>query len=223
MIKKYLAEIVSIVQPVNDIFTVEMRSLDSPFKYAPGQFLHLALEPYDPSYAWPESRCFSMQSSPQDELIKITYPVKGDFTKRMATELKIGKLLNIKLPYGELFSKEHSKENTVFIAGGTGITPFLSLFNDDSFKEYIHPSIYLGFRSISYNMYSKELNLVKLCVPKIFYEDTNGHLNIHQIFSENGANCDYFISGPPIMIKVFKQVLLDNGVPRNKVLSDDWE
>lgn len=32
------------------------------------------------------------------------------------------------------------------------------------------------------------------------FGDLNGNLNISRIFSENGINCDYFLSGPPAMI-----------------------
>ena len=82
--------------------------------------MHLALDEYDPSSGWPESRCYSMQTSPVNEFIKITFSVKGKFTTRMADELKQGKIIDLKLPYGDFFQQDHSKENVVFIAGGTG-------------------------------------------------------------------------------------------------------
>jgi NAD(P)H-flavin reductase len=34
---------------------------------------------------------------------------------------------------------------------------------------------------------------------------------------------DTFISGPPSMIKTFKQKLIANGVSDKQVLTDDWE
>jgi ferredoxin-NADP reductase len=146
LIKKYHSSVAEIQNPLTDIYTVSFRSMEKPYKYLPGQFLHLALDPYDPSSQWPESRCFSMQTNGLDELIKITYSVKGVFTKRMASELSPGKEVWLKLPYGELFSKPHPRENTVFIAGGTGVTPYLSLFTDSSFREYKNPKLYLGVK-----------------------------------------------------------------------------
>jgi len=225
IIKKYPAEVMHIENRVEGIYTVEFKSLTGPFKYQPGQFLHLGLDEYDPSGQWPESRCFSMQSAPGEELIRITYAIKGKFTSRMKQELKPGKQVTMKLPYGDLFIQPHNKVNTVFIAGGTGITPFLSLFTHESFKEYTDPRIYLGFRSKEYDIYHNELSL--LCNSskflKSFYEDVDGQLDMHKIFSENGTNSDYFISGPPVMIKSFKRSLITNKVPENQVLTDDWE
>ncbi len=231
LVKKYKSQIVSILNPFEGIYTLEFKSLGSKYKYHPGQFLHLALDQdYDGIGQWPESRCFSMQSNSNEENIKITYAVKGAFTKQMEQKLKIGAEVWLKLPYGDLFQQSHSKKNTVFIAGGTGITPFLSLFTHESFLEYNNPKIYLGFRSKAYNIYETELsfvklrdNFAKLCIPIIYYEDVDGIINIEDIFNENGTNTTYFISGPPIMIKSFKLYLVSVGLNREQVLTDDWE
>lgn len=222
--KKYHSKVFSINNPFNSIYTLEFESLVGKFKYNPGQFLHLAIDSdYDGSTQWPDSRCFSMQSNPNEDTIKITYSVKGQFTKLMEQNLKIGEEVWLKLPYGDLFTQPHNKSNTVFIAGGTGITPFLSLFTHESFKKYVKPKIYLGFRSKSYNIYTNELKRVKYCNPKIYFEDIDGLIDIHLIFSENDIHSNYFISGPPAMIKSFKQTLITKGVPAIQILTDDWE
>lgn len=230
LIKKYKSIVTSILNSVPGVYTIEFRSLSGKYKYLPGQFLHLTLDTnYDGIGQWPESRCFSMQSNPDEENIRITYAVKGSFTKMMDRQLKVGSEVWLKLPYGDLFTHPHNKVNTVFIAGGTGITPFLSLFTHKSFNEYINPRIYIGFRSKAYNIYSKELDFFRLCKtfmnlcdPKFFYEDTEGRLNIQQIFKENGSYSDYFISGPPEMINSFKRTLLIQGVKTHQVFTDDW-
>lgn len=222
--KKYRSRVVSVQNPFDSIYTLEFESLGGNFKYLPGQFLHLAIDYlYDGSGQWPDSRCFSMQSNPDNPRIKITYAVKGRFTRQIEQELRVGSEVWLKLPYGDLFTQRHNKEKTVFIAGGTGITPFLSLFTHESFNEYKGSRIYLGFKSRSYNIYQYELNSIKSTNPVIYYQDKDGLLDINLIFSENGTNVCYFISGPPVMIKSFKQTLIDVGVPQNQVLTDDWE
>jgi NAD(P)H-flavin reductase len=226
IIKKYLTEVISIVHHFGNLYTIVFRTDAGKFKYNPGQFLHLALDTeYDGSGQWPESRCFSMQSSPGEENLKITYSAKGSFTKQMEQQLKPGSKIWLKLPYGNLFTQPHNKTNTVFIAGGTGITPFLSLFTDESFKDYILPRLYIGFRSGGFNIYGEELNKASnlSLFIKIFYEDADGIIDIQHIFGENGQASDYFISGPPSMIKVFKQSLKGYGIPENQILTDEWE
>jgi len=222
--KKYKSKLIAINNLFEGIYTLEFKSLNGRYKYHPGQFLHIAIvSDYDGSGQWPESRCFSMQSNPDEETIKITYSVKGQFTRQMEQNLQVGSEVWLKLPYGDLFSQPHNKANTVFIAGGTGITPFLSLFSDESFNEYSNPRIYLGFRSSAFNIYERELDSMNHCDAIIYYEDVEGLIDIHYIFSVNGINCDYFISGPPVMIKAFKQALIAKGIHASQVLTDDWE
>ena len=224
--KKYKSEVLSIINPFQGIYTLEFWSLNGRFKYLPGQFLHIAIdEDYDGTSQWPDSRCFSMQSNPDEQTIRITYAVTGAFTKQMEQQLKVGTEVWLKLSYGDLFTQAHNKTNTIFIAGGTGITPFLSLFTHRSFNEYIDPKIYLGFRSSEFNIYQEELdrscNSSKFVTS--FFENEDGLIDINQIFNDNGTKPDYFISGPPAMIKAFKNTLISKGVPTSHVLTDDWE
>jgi len=227
IVKKYPAKVVSINNSIEGVYTLELESLGKPFKYDAGQFLHLAVDAYDPSSQWPESRCFSMQSAPGEDHIRITYAAKGQFTKRMQQELKPGKEVTLKLPYGDLFSQEHNKTNTVFIAGGTGIMPYLSLFTDASFGAYHKPVLYAGFRNQDMNLYQAELESAKKINPSLdvylVYQDKDGILDIEKILNENSLNSSFFISGPPVMIKNFKQTLINKGVPENQILTDDWE
>jgi len=224
-IKKYLTKVIAIHSQIKGVYTLELKSIDKPFKYESGQFLHLALDEYDPSKQWPDSRCFSMQSNPSEKNIKITYSVKGKFTSYMEQHILVGTEVWLKLPYGDLFKQPHNKENTVFIAGGAGITPFLSLFTHESFNTYINPRIYLGFRSEKYNIYHEEIT--RACNSsmslKYFYENTNGGIDIQSIFNFNSINSYYFISGPPMMINAFKLTLIENGVILDHILTDKWE
>ncbi|MGB9599006.1 MAG: hypothetical protein ACPL7I_00520, partial [Myxococcota bacterium] len=66
---------------VSSVFLVPDKKIP---KFLPGQFLHFTLDEYDPSTGfWPESRVFSIASAPVENRIRITYSVKGRFTKRM--------------------------------------------------------------------------------------------------------------------------------------------
>jgi len=227
LVKKYLSIVTGVENPLPDIYTVYFESTENKFKYKPGQFLHLTLSEYDPSFQWPESRCFSMQSSPDETHIKITWSAGGKYTKRMAGEIKVGRKIWLKLPYGDLFQRPHKLDNCVFIAGGTGITPYLSLFTDNSFAHYVNPVLYFGARTKQHNIYNKELVKTKQINPNItvntIYEDINGLINIENIFNINGTSATYFISGPPMMIKSFRTFLLSKGLDENKIRTDEWE
>src|SRR6185436_15694325 len=92
-------------------------------RFRAGQFLHLALDRYDPTGFWPESRVFSIASAPAERgSVRITYAVKGRFTGRMEAEAVEGREVWIKLPYGDFFVDERA--DVALFAGGTGVTAF---------------------------------------------------------------------------------------------------
>lgn len=227
LVKKYLAEVVSIINPVDSLYLLELRSKEKPFKFLPGQFLHLALDEYDPSQGWPESRCFSIQAQNSPGQIVLSFSAKGRFTTRMALELKEGKPVVVKLPYGSLFHDIPANSTCIFVAGGTGITPFLSLFTDKSFESYKNPRLYAGFRNKNYNVYETYLSRANGMNNgfeyNIKYEDSDGMLDIAEIFTHERPDSLFFLSGPPQMIKIFRRHLEQSGVDKANIRTDDWE
>ncbi len=105
------------------VYTVALKPERAVPAFLPGQFLHLTLDEYDPSGFWPESRVFSIASSPADRsALTLIYSVKGKYTARMEAELCVGKSVWVKLPYGEFVVDGGT--DAVLIAGGTRITAF---------------------------------------------------------------------------------------------------
>ena len=80
-------------------------------------------------------------------------------------------------------------------------------------------SFFLSFVSIrAIRSYCNSSKFVKL-----YNQDMDGIIDINQIFADNGPDSNYFISGPPVMIKAFKKALINIGVASTNVLTDDWE
>jgi ferredoxin-NADP reductase len=229
IVRKHRSKVLEVRQILPDVCRVRVESLDRPFQYRPGQFLHLALDPYDATQPWPESRCFSIQSPPakSERTLEISFSTKGAFTKRMAQELVPGREVCLKMPYGDLLDTDFSSRPCVFIAGGTGVTPFLSLFLDESFGRYTQVCLYLGVRNPSYHVFAKELEQAQRANPafavEVVREDVQGHIPLDQVLAKHGKGAVYFISGPPVMIRSFRERLLAAGVPGEQVRTDDWE
>ncbi len=227
IVKKIKADITQNLCRGESVYTLELTPQGRAVKFSPGQFLHLALDPYDPSQSWPESRCFSIQSSPRESVIRLTYAIKGSFTQRMAQVLKVGNQVDLKLPYGDLFTQAHSKVKAVFIAGGTGITPFLSLFSHSSFVDYVQPYLYYGVRTVEHDYYQHELigarELNKSFTVKRYVENIEGFVKIETVVEQSNLDSYYFISGPPQMINWSKASLKNIGVSEDHILTDDWE
>jgi predicted ferric reductase len=227
IVKKYRTIVKSIEHPLADIYIVTLTSLNGSYHYRPGQFLQLTLDEYDPSMPWPDARCFSIQTNPEHPDIKITFSVRGSFTRRMAVELMPGRTIWVKLPYGELFLEDTSKEHCVFIAGGTGITPYLSLFTSSQFRAYSQPVLYWGIKNADYHVYHSEFAGMARTNSEfkihISMEDQDGMLNIEAIFRTHGLESTYFISGPPLMLRTFHEYLVSHDVQGPKIKFDAWK
>lgn len=238
---KIQAEVLSNTRVAIGVYSLVLLPSKRRFSFHPGQFLHLAIDQYDPSGGfWPDSRVFSIASSPEAETIEIVYSVKGVFTRRMVDEIKTGDAVWLKFPYGNFIISTyiHSAiEKIVVIAGGTGISPFLSFFRSGAAIQGVPdlhiywgvktPEVFGIFPDMKRYMNGNSTIYLYCEEPGIttLQNITPGMLPIKDILRDQG-NCIqnlYFLSGPPRMIDTFKNVLLENNVPAQNIIIDDWE
>jgi len=209
-------------------------------RFKPGQFLHLALDPYDPSYNWPESRVFSIASSNKKHELEILISPKGDFTNSMVTSLKVDDVVWIKLPYGDFNLNKSNDNSIVLVAGGTGISPFIGFLEDLQYettkKSKVH--LYYGVRSQDHIIYDKLLTNLKenlnhfkldLFIEKnsspIDYPHQSGIIDIDQILNDTIYidNTVYYVSGSPSLISNFIDKANAKGIDNDKVKFDKWD
>jgi NAD(P)H-flavin reductase len=223
-----------IVDHGDHVYSVELTPDRRIPLFHPGQFLHLALDAYDPSGFWPDSRPFSIASSTaQRDNILITYSVQGCFTARMERELGIGKRIWVKLPYGEFVVGGDTE--VVLMAGGTGITAFTAYLS--ALKPgLLHPvTMFYGVRHKSLLLYRDMLDKQTSRIPglRVFYMlesgdmapgELKGRLSVHDAWDrlEEPTLAHYFLSGPPVMLKALSQDLCSRGILESAIHTDAW-
>jgi len=225
----------------DSVFTVKLNPVRRLPRFNPGQFLHLALDPYDPTGGyWPESRVFSIASAPFDSEIVIAYAVKGKFTLRMKEELEVGKEVWIKLPYGHFVVSSALDEEVVLVAGGTGITPFIPFLqneiNNSSGKKINlvygvrRPELLIFGDVIADALASlKGFRLYAFCedcANSVFrFPVALGGLTIDAILraTTDPDKAVFYLSGPVEMINTFKNGLRDTGINDTNIHIDEWE
>jgi ferredoxin-NADP reductase len=233
--------VTSVIHHDDAVATVTFKPLRRLPHFKPGQFLHVALDPYDPTLGfWPESRVFSIASTPFDADLTIAYGIKGAFTERMKAELTVGKEVWIRLPYGHFNLTAAPREEIVLVAGGTGITPFVSFISNE-----LHRPSGLSLKLV-YAVRRPELFIFADVLTKA-KSQLNGFTLI--AFSEEGPRCEnpltfdigrlsldriwqaaddpmtatFYLSGPVNMISTFKAGLAEKGVDPGKIRIDEWE
>src|SRR3990167_11558916 len=100
----------------------EFEASDPAFIFQAGEYVQIVLEDGLKHY-------FSVMSSPNElPVLKIaTRPSQSEFKKTLL-QMPIASEVEINGPWGDLFLPEDGKERTYyFVAGGIGITPFMSM------------------------------------------------------------------------------------------------
>lgn len=244
VVQKLRCQVEEIIDYGDHVYTVALRPERPAPRFLPGQFLHLALDEYDPSGFWPESRVFSIASSPaQRDCLRISYSVRGRFTSRMEKEIQQGRWVWVKLPYGEFVIPDQN--DVVLFAGGTGITAFTS-FLDGLSPQFRH-RVYLayGARRRSLLIYRGLVQEKFRTVPRFrgfFFieeepgggpppggeesrEERTGSVSVESIWAElqNPGQAVYYLSGPPLMLKAISRDLRERGIPPESIQVDAWE
>jgi len=207
--------------------------------FKPGQFLHLALDEWDPSSHWPESRPFSIASAPENRTrLDITVSAVGAFTQRLL-QLELGATVWLKLPLGEFVVQPDALGPTVLVAGGTGVTPFVSLLSTplSAGTDRNGISVLYGARRPELLIYRSFLEAAVARGPglslRLFCEEGDvlgverGRLTAADALAEgmkHGADIQavYYLSGPPAMIASLREGLIGGGVSPDRIRVDAW-
>ena len=221
------------------VYTIELEPETKPPAFRPGQFLHFALDDYDPSRFWPESRVFSIANSPSTLPLRITYSVRGRYTARMEKELAPGRQVWVKLPYGEFVV--NSTQPSALLAGGTGITAFTAFIA--GMKPGHEQPVFLGYgaRRPELLIYRDLVERQAAAVPSfryaLFSESHGSPLSTPHSPLLSGcvsvasvwplltapAGTAFFVSGPPAMLQTVTSDLQDRGIQPAAIHTDAWE
>jgi ferredoxin-NADP reductase len=221
-----------VVRAVTDhgssVYTVELGPSMAVPRFKPGQFLHLALDASEPGGFWPESRVFSIASSPRErDRLAITYAVKGAFTARMERELAPGASVWVKLPYGEFVVDLGT--DAVLFAGGTGVTAFAAFLQSLQPDQATRVLLFYGARNPNLFVYGPLAEACALDVPslacKLVCEGTDGPLQVAAAWPAIEAlnNPVFYLSGPPQMLSALTKQLREHGVSSDDIRTDAWE
>jgi ferredoxin-NADP reductase len=219
------------------VYTLALRPERPVPRFRAGQFLHLALDPYDPSGFWPESRVFSIASPPaQRDTVRITYAVHGRFTARMESDLVEGREVWIKMPYGDFVVD--SRADVVLFAGGTGVTAFTAFLEGLTPAERQSVTLAYGARTSGLLIYR---DVVERCAQRLpsldvsyFVEQdgdgdppavNSGRVSVEAVWPRVRRPFDttYYISGPPPMLRTIGQDLRARNISPEAIHIDAWE
>ncbi|MCA9373259.1 ferredoxin reductase family protein [Candidatus Woesebacteria bacterium] len=178
-----------------------------------------------------EEHPFSIVSSPTEQAVTLAIKKLGDYTS-ILNKLEIGAKAVIEGPFGAFNSYNPKNQKQLWIAGGIGITPFLSMLSEASGKQnsQLNIDLYYCVKNQNEAVYlEKILQLANMSVTtkfKIipFYSEEHGHISADVLRLNSGdlSTADIFICAPPAMIHSLKENLNAANIPASNIHSEEF-
>ncbi|MBI2798375.1 hypothetical protein HYX70_03740 [Candidatus Saccharibacteria bacterium] len=204
-----------------DIIELHLQSQSPIVKRLPGQFAFFKAEAKG---LLGESHPFTMSSGPAQAL-RFSIKQVGDFTKNLST-LKLGQNVKIDAPYGTFSNQIVTNKRQVWVAGGIGLTPFLSMtasLNNDQ-----QVDLYYSTKKKTEAVYLDELQKAAKDHKNLrlipWATDRAGFLTAEAIFkqSKNLDNAAFMVCGPPPMMKVLRAQLKTKGIANKNIHTEEF-
>src|SRR6516225_11076802 len=234
-IQEAVAEVVA-----NDPVTHDMRHLvlkliePGEVKFFPGQYMDIAIPGTDATRSFSMANTTSRDSGQLEFVIKI-YP-DGLFSHFLDTRLAVGDRLNLSGPFG-VFTLREGDEDLVFIGGGAGMAPILSLLRSMAERGLSRKAtFYYGARGRRDLCFEEELRALETTLPAFRYipalsepapdDDWDGETglitDIVKRHADGLAGVHAYVCGPPPMVEAAIPLLERLGVPEKRVYYDKF-
>lgn len=161
---------------------------------------------------------------------------EGRFSGYLSREAKVGKVLDVHGPSGAFGLQTDSYNPAVFIAGGTGLAPFLSILRRlAEWREDRSIHLLFGVNREGELFYIDELRRlqqqlpglsVTLCVwqPEPGWSGFSGTPAdaLQHFLLEQPGDYDIYLCGPPLLVTAATEVALAQGIAEQQIFSEKF-
>ena len=233
-IQEGVAEVVSKDPVTHDMRHLVLRLIEpGEVKFFPGQYVDIAVPGTE------ETRSFSMANTNSRDgrlefVIKV-YP-DGLFSHFLDTTLQVGDRLQLSGPYG-VFTLREGDDDLVFIGGGAGMAPILSLLRSMADRGLTRKATYYyGARRRRDLCFEDELRALEDKLPGFRYipalsepapdDDWDGETglitDIVKRHADGLAGVHAYVCGPPPMVEAALPLLATLGVAEKRIYYDKF-
>lgn len=186
-----------------------------------------------------DARTFSILSAPFEDTLSIASRMRDTAFKRVMRALGAGAKLQLRGPIGEFTLHDGDVAPAVFLAGGIGITPFVSMLRQAA-HDGLRRRLYLFYsnrrpeeaaflselqqfesRNANYRFIGTMTGMEKSLQPWNGARDRIDQDMLARVIDDMFAPV-YYIAGPPAMVDAMQDMLLGAGVKAERIRSDEF-
>jgi len=226
------------IAPDTILLTLQPKRPKDWFQFSPGQYVAIGFKYHGrPS----PMRCFSIVSSPNNKVeLQLAMRLAGEFTNSIA-ELEAGEAVFVYGPFGNFVIDEQLDRNVILIAGGIGITPFMSMIRYASEARLQLPItlLYSNKHQTNIPFYKELLELEQQNSHfKAVFFITNGGIDklndelsipgqisddkLNQLINHRYNRFTYFICGPRGFTKNIKTMLAKHNTDPTRIITEEF-
>lgn len=234
--RTYLVQENQKITPSTLLLTLKRDESERPLAFQPGQYASIGFERNGKKSA---VRCFSIVSSPtEQDRLQFSMRLRGHFTTALS-KLEPGDIVNVNGPFGGFVFDVDEDKTAVLMAGGIGITPFMSIMrflsklnadNDVVLLYSVQAQEDIPFGDELLTIQHQHPKLKTIFVVGKGETDKLPQANVASGFIsadllDKVTHGDYtsqrfFICGPPGFMKAMSVVVMQKQVPRNRILTE---
>jgi predicted ferric reductase len=210
------------------VVQVDLRPVRWAMNFRAGQFLFVSF--HHPGIS-PEFHPFTISAAPGIGDLTITVKSLGSYTGHLIQALPTltGATAKVEGAYGRFSYGNFGNPRQIWVAGGIGITPFLSMARAlgpdvtqvDLYYSVKNETELVGIQELQ-AVQARGQNQIFRLFP--FIADKQGFLTASYLDKTSGGlqGKDILLCGPPPMMKALKQQLGELGVPKRRVHSEEF-
>jgi propane monooxygenase reductase component len=234
-IQTVVAEVVS-----NEPVTHDMRHLvlklvePQEIPFWPGQYVDIAIPDTDAVRSFSMANTSSKESGQLEFVIRV-YP-DGQFSHFLDTTLAVGDRLDVVGPYGVFTLRDGRDSDLIFVGGGAGMAPILSVLRSLAERGSTRKATYYyGARRKRDLCFEKDLAGLEESLPNFRFvpalsepddEPWDGEVglitDVVRRYESDLSDADSYVCGPPPMVEAAMDVLTELGASSKHIYYDKF-
>lgn len=180
-------------------------------------------------------RSFSLACAPDEPVLRLATRMRDTAFKRILGKMQPGDTISIDDPWGDFTLEDGDEREAVFLCGGIGVTPFLSMMKDASMRKASRKLTLLfsnkttkdaPFRDelLEIVKQNASLRMIETITDDPTWQGEKGFIDRAMLERHLGdiTKPVYYVAGPPPMVAAMKKMLVDAGLPESQMKFDEF-